>query len=510
MIEFYVTGQNLRFYSPVIAADSLNYLTAKVNFSEEWDEYTHWLHFSQNDTVYDIELNEDDEITADDSLNLTVGEWEIYAHGTYEESRLTSVPVILTVKESGLIDGPLHVLPQTVAEQLDYKATSAMSMANEVKTKADNGEFDGKDGKSLTVVGYFDTYQELVDNITEPVVGEMYGVGEEAPYDLYLYDFVNLEWVNNGMIQGPAGPAGSHGATFTPSVDASGYISWTNDQGLPNPPTQNIAGPQGSPGNDGPAGTSAYEAAVAGGYTGTELAFNNMMAQINYHHARHESGGADPITVKRAMLASDVYSTENPKMNGTASIGTYATLARSNHVHPTDTSRAAANLSNVPSGSITKAMFNSEVYATLPPVMDGEASVGDLPGLSRSNHRHPSDTTRAKTDLSNVPTGTVSNVINFSIPDDQTWTVNGAGTYECDVTVSGVSANDHGILALRRGQKDGMPTTWGIGKSYFDSDNEKLGKILAAHISANNTLHFIASENGLGGVLYLSLLLIKR
>ena len=28
MIEFYVSGQNLRVYTPVIAADTLNYLTA--------------------------------------------------------------------------------------------------------------------------------------------------------------------------------------------------------------------------------------------------------------------------------------------------------------------------------------------------------------------------------------------------------------------------------------------------------------------------------------------------
>lgn len=44
------------------------------------------------------------------------------------------------------------------------------------------------------------------------------------------------------------GAAGSNGATFTPSVDVDGDISWTNDAGLPNPPTQNIMGPAGSSG----------------------------------------------------------------------------------------------------------------------------------------------------------------------------------------------------------------------------------------------------------------------
>lgn len=44
------------------------------------------------------------------------------------------------------------------------------------------------------------------------------------------------------------------GATFTPSVDASGNISWTNDKGLPNPTTRNIMGPQGPAGADGAKG----------------------------------------------------------------------------------------------------------------------------------------------------------------------------------------------------------------------------------------------------------------
>lgn len=39
------------------------------------------------------------------------------------------------------------------------------------------------------------------------------------------------------------------GATFTPSVDVSGDISWTNDKGLPNPTARNIMGPQGADGN---------------------------------------------------------------------------------------------------------------------------------------------------------------------------------------------------------------------------------------------------------------------
>ena len=58
---------------------------------------------------------------------------------------------------------------------------------------------------------------------------------------------VDLARVNDGT-------PGANGATFTPSVDASGNISWTNDGGLPNPVTQNIKGPQGDEGPTGPQG----------------------------------------------------------------------------------------------------------------------------------------------------------------------------------------------------------------------------------------------------------------
>lgn len=39
--------------------------------------------------------------------------------------------------------------------------------------------------------------------------------------------------------------AGADGATFTPSVDTNGNLSWTNDGGLPNPETVNVRGAQG-------------------------------------------------------------------------------------------------------------------------------------------------------------------------------------------------------------------------------------------------------------------------
>ena len=53
---------------------------------------------------------------------------------------------------------------------------------------------------------------------------------------------------------GDAGPKGADGTTFTPSVDASGNLSWTNDGGKANPAEVNIKGPKGDQGEQGPQG----------------------------------------------------------------------------------------------------------------------------------------------------------------------------------------------------------------------------------------------------------------
>ena len=314
MMEFYVSGQSLKMFTPVTAADSLKYLTAQFHFTDnEWDGYTRWAHFRKGETVYDIALDGDDRITEEDALNLTAGEWDIYLTGTKDTARLTTVVVILTVKESGLIDAPLHVLPQSVAEQIDAKAAQALLTAQAVKAAADAGKFNGKDGKSFEIKGYYASVTALEAGVPKPAPGDAYCVGSAAPYDVYIYDGVNGEWVNNGTIQGAKGDTGAAGTTFTPHLDGNGNLSWTNDGGLDNPETQNIRGAAGAKGETGPAGKSAYAAAVEAGYTGTEATFYAALTAMPYHNARHLPDGADPITVKAGNLEASAVETAKIK-----------------------------------------------------------------------------------------------------------------------------------------------------------------------------------------------------
>ena len=308
MIELYVSGQNVKLYTPVIAADSLHYLTGKVHFlGSEWEGFSRWVHFRRGTgadaLVYDVSLDEEDEIRASCELNLPAGEWEVYLTGSRGRARLTTVPVMLTVKESGLVDAPLHVLPLSVAEQVDGKATAALQYAMELAAQAEKGDFNGRDGQSFVIGGFFDTFEELCAEIAEPEEGAAYGVGTAAPYDIYIWDALHGSWRNNGPLQGGKGDRGEAGAVFVPRLDESGNLSWSNTAGLENPPLQNIRGPRGEKGETGQAGLNAYTSAAAAGYTGTEATFNAALAVLPYHNARHLPNGADPILVQTGNLA---------------------------------------------------------------------------------------------------------------------------------------------------------------------------------------------------------------
>ena len=76
--------------------------------------------------------------------------------------------------------------------------------------------------------------EERVSNESERISNEDSRIANEKERQENYTDI--KQKVNNGEFDG---------ATFMPSVDKDGNISWTNDKNLENPATQNIRGPQG-------------------------------------------------------------------------------------------------------------------------------------------------------------------------------------------------------------------------------------------------------------------------
>lgn len=152
----------------------------------------------------------------------------------------------------------------------------------------------GETGSGFKVLGYYGTKAALdAAQKATAAAGDAYGVGTAEPYDIYIFDGITGEFINNGPLQGakgdtgpegpqgpkgdpgetgPQGPAGADGApgkdgakgadgaagkdgvTFTPSMSDDGDLSWTNDGGKANPQTVNLKGPKGDTGARGPAG----------------------------------------------------------------------------------------------------------------------------------------------------------------------------------------------------------------------------------------------------------------
>ena len=73
----------------------------------------------------------------------------------------------------------------------------------------------------LVIKGYYDTAAALKAAVQHPKPGETYAVGTAVPYDIYVWDALSGEWVNNGPIHGAKGDTGERGATGAPGKDAN-------------------------------------------------------------------------------------------------------------------------------------------------------------------------------------------------------------------------------------------------------------------------------------------------
>lgn len=201
----------------------------------------------------------------------------------------------------------------------------------------------GPQGNGLTIKFTYDTLEELEAAVPSPELGMNAYIGAGEPYDVYTYTQTSSgnQWTNGGPLQGPAGATGPAGVgissinrtggtgaagsldtytvtlsdgssyQFTVQNGANGATGPQGPQGEPGPQGEQgpagpagadgatgPQGPQGDPGPEGPQGPagadgaqgpagpagadgqSAYEAAQAGGYTGSESQFNTDLAEM--------------------------------------------------------------------------------------------------------------------------------------------------------------------------------------------------------------------------------------
>lgn len=164
-------------------------------------------------------------------------------------------------------------------------------------------------------------------------------------------------------------------------------------------------------------GTDARQAtgSVASGGTGTTTSTGTGSVVLSASPTftgvpLSTTAAADTNTTQIATTAYVVgqASATTPVVNGVAAVGTSLRFARADHVHPTDTSRAALaspTFTGTPLSTTAAADTNTTQIATTAyvvgqassttPVVNGTAAVGTSLRYARADHVHPTDTTRA-------------------------------------------------------------------------------------------------------------------
>lgn len=242
MIFGSINGQRLMLRDGHIAADTIDYLTARFTFNADWNGLEKWAHFAQGDTVYDIRLT-DDGIRKEDHLNLLAGVWKVYLHGNEfaDEKvieRITTSIVNLKVVPTGTLDGePFPEMPASVTEQI-------LARLDDIEQ---NGGTGGATGLPEHTAEDNNKILRIVDGDAAWTEDSVYVLGEgESADDAPDAEVVFDVWSEDG-------DAGETVATEVYMRVSGGYIQYSTD----NATWKNVIavadlkGDKGDPGQDG-------------------------------------------------------------------------------------------------------------------------------------------------------------------------------------------------------------------------------------------------------------------
>lgn len=169
-----------------------------------------------------------------------------------------------------------------INEALNAALAQMEETVTTVETRLESGDFHGKSAYAYAQEGGYEGTEEAFSQMLAN------GMADEAAVEKIVVEYLE----ENPPV---SGGTGTNGATFTPSVDDSGNLSWSNDQGLTNPPTVNIKGPKGDTGAQGPQGEKGETGATGPqgekGEDGTGVTILGSFETLDALRAEHPTGG---------------------------------------------------------------------------------------------------------------------------------------------------------------------------------------------------------------------------
>lgn len=237
------------------------------------------------------------------------------------------------------VDKGKFLWTKTVVTYSNGTSTTSYSTSYQ-GTNGKDGE-DGDDGIGIASIAY---YYKVTTTQTAPGASEVTAtsIPPMSSTNRYLWQKEVINYTAGNpkttvALIGVYGETGLNGTTFTPSVDASGNISWTNDGGKTNPTTQNIKGPKGdSEGTFKGALSSAPSSKVLNDYyvnTGDGITYEwngsswvqaatakkcldglNGLIQGGYDLSSY--GTRNTVTMFKNILAQEIYAQTIKAVNG--------------------------------------------------------------------------------------------------------------------------------------------------------------------------------------------------
>lgn len=162
---------------------------------------------------------------------LSGGGVDLSGYATKDDLNTKADKSAIPTKTSQLTNdsGYMKSIPSEYVTETELNTKGYLTEHQDISMKADKTELHSHSNKTV------------LDGITSAKVTEW---NNKSTFDGNYNSLTNKPTVTNG----------EDGATFTPSIDSNGNLSWTNNKGLANPSSVNIKGAKGDKGGTGAQG----------------------------------------------------------------------------------------------------------------------------------------------------------------------------------------------------------------------------------------------------------------